>query len=240
MPREFQQDGEVSFGGFNSFPNSASFEQGKGTLEMCENMRIDAGVMRPRRGALKVKDPFVTDVAYAAAARTNNGDRIYIFQADGVVKSINCSNPSASPVTITGVRAFNKVSGQGYNALAAVEAAQTTNWDGVTTFTSACNVLERLAYAKNDQVWFTTYGGVQPFDPDTVSLVLNTHDAILKLHYSSVTRKLYTFGSSSIYEIEPNLSVAGSVDGTAGLGIGLDGIGLHDIGLHTVALSVCA
>ena len=213
MPREFQQDGEIAFSGFNSFPNSAAFEQGKGTLEMCENMRIDAGVMRPRLGALKVKDSFVTDVAYAATARTNNGDRLYVFQADGVVKSLDLSNPTSSPTTISGVRQFNKVSGQGYNALAAVEAAQTANWSGATEFSSACNVVERLAYAKNDQIWFTTYGGVQPYNPDTVSLVLNTHDAIQKLHFSSVTRRLYAFGSSSIYEIEPNLSVSGSVDG---------------------------
>jgi hypothetical protein len=211
MPREFQQDGETSFGGFNSFPNSAAFDPQKGILESAINMRIDAGVMRPRMGCVKISDPLYTSgkTTDYAAASTGLNDYIHVFGSDGTVKSVQTNNV-ANPVTAqpSPVRSYLKVAGQGYATLGAVESATTTNWTGEYDFTSCCNVVGRMAYSKGDQIWFSLFGGLQPYDPDTVSLTLGTYDEIHKLHYSNVTRKLYAFCDAGIYEIEPALSVA--------------------------------
>lgn len=208
MPREFQQDGETSFGGFNSFPNSSAFDPNKGILESSINMRIDAGVMRPRMGCTKLSDPLFGTHAYAAAS-LGVEDYIHIFSASGQVKSLCTSNPSLPVITQpTPARAYLPVAGQGYQTLGSIEAAKTTNWTGEYNFTSCCNVVGRMAYSKGDQIWFTLYGGVQPFDPDTVSLTLGTYDYIHKLHYSNVTRKLYAFCDAGVYEIEPAITAA--------------------------------
>jgi hypothetical protein len=210
MPREFQQDGETSFGGFQSFPNSAAFDPQKGILESAINMRIDAGVMRPRMGCVKVSDPVVTSGnthnSYAASSAGLN-DYIHVFTAGGLVKSLK-TNDGTYAITAqpTPARSYLKVSGQGYATLAALEAAQTANWSGDYDFTSCCNVVGRMAYAKGDQIWFSLFGGIQPFDSDTLSLTLGTYDEIKKLHYSNVTRKLYAFCDAGIYEIEPAFS----------------------------------
>jgi len=211
MPREFQQDGETSFGGFNSFPNSAAFDPQKGILESAINMRIDAGVMRPRLGCVKVSDPLVTSGnthnSYAAAS-SGAFDYIHVFTAGGLVKSLKTTDGSyAVTAQPTPLRSYLKVSGQGYATLAALEAANTANWVGEYDFTSCCNVVGRMAYSKGDQIWFSLFGGVQPFDSDTVSLTLGTYDGIKKLHYSNTTRKLYAFCDAGIYEIEPAFSV---------------------------------
>lgn len=213
MPREFQQDGEVSFGGFNSFPNSSAFDPNKGILESVINMRIDAGVMRPRNGCVKVSEPLFDTCAYAAASVGYN-DFIHIFSADGRVKSL-CTNDPYVVVTTqpTPPRPYIKCAGQGYATLGSIEVANATNWNGAYDFTTCCNVVGRMAYAKGDQIWFSLFGGLQPFDPDTVSLTLGTYDEIHKLHYSNVTRKLYAFGDAGIYEIEPAFTAAALAEG---------------------------
>ena len=210
MPREFQQDGETSFGGFNSFPNSAAFDPQKGILESAINMRIDAGVMRPRMGCVKVSNPVVTSGNthndYAASSAGLN-DYIHVFTAGGLVKSLKTNDGTYAITTQpTPARSYLKVAGQGYATLGALEAAQTTNWTGDYNFTSCCNVVGRMAYSKEDQIWFSLFGGVQPFDSDTLSLSLGTYDQIKKLHYSNVARKLYAFCDSGVYEIEPAFS----------------------------------
>jgi hypothetical protein len=213
MPREFQQDGEVSFGGFNSFPNSSSFDPNKGILESSVNMRIDAGVMRPRNGCVKVSDPLLGDCAYAASSHGVE-DYIHVFSVAGQVKSLCTSNQYVTPTTQpTPPRPYIKCSGQGYATLGAIEAANTQYWNGAYDFATCCNVVGRMAYAKGDQIWFSLFGGVQPFDPDTLSLTLGTYDDILKLHYSNTTRKLYAFGASSVYEVEPAMTAAALAEG---------------------------
>jgi hypothetical protein len=213
MPREFQQDGEVFFGGFNSFPNSAAFDANKGILESVINMRIDAGVMRPRGGCVKVADPLLNDCAYAASSHGVE-DYIHIFSVGGQVKSLCTTNPYVTPTTQpTPPRPYIKCSGQGYATLGSIEAANAQYWNGAYDFTTCCNVVGRMAYAKGDQIWFSLFGGIQPFDPDTVSLTLGTYDDILKLHYSNATRKLYAFGASSVYEIEPAITAAALSEG---------------------------
>ena len=212
MPREFQQDGETAFGGFNSFPNSAAFDPQKGILESAINMRIDAGVMRPRLGCVKISDPLVTSSNthndYAASS-TGLHDYIHVYTAGGLVKSLKTTDITY-PVTAqaTPVRAYLKVAGQGYGTLGAIESALATNWTGEYDYTSCCNVVGRMAYSKGDQIWFSLFGGLQPYNPDTVSLTLGTYDEIHKLHYSNVTRKLYAFCDAGIYEIEPAFSTA--------------------------------
>lgn len=207
MPREFQQDGETSFGGFNSFPNSAAFDPQKGILESSINMRIDAGVMRPRMGCVRIKGP--SAVQYAASS-TGLHDQIHLFYSNGSITSVT-TDTAGYPETYrgSGSNAFLKVAGQGYQTLGSIEAAQ--GWGVVSSvneydFTSCCNVVGRMAYSKGDQIWFSLFGGIKPFNPDTVSLTLGTYDEIHKLHYSNVTRKLYAFCDAGIYEIEPALS----------------------------------
>jgi len=212
MPREFQQDGETAFGGFNSFPNSAAFDPQKGILESAVNMRIDAGVMRPRLGCVKISDPIVTSSNthndYAASSAGLH-DYIHVFTAGGLVKSLKTTDVTY-PVTAqaTPVRSYLKVAGQGYGTLGAIESAMTTYWTGEYDFTSCCNVVGRMAYSKGDQIWFSLFGGLQPYNPDTVSLTLGTYDAVVKLHYSNASRKLYAFGKASVYEVEPAMSTA--------------------------------
>lgn len=213
MPREFQQDGDLAFGGFNSFPNSSSFDPNKGILESSVNMRIDAGVMRPRFGwQLAFENPFGGVPIEYAASSVGLKDYIHCFATDAAglvtVRSYCTSDGTTSYTqqTSPAARAYLKVAGQGYATLGSIESAKATAWAGTYNYTSCCNVVGRMAYAKGDQIWFSLFGGIQPYDPDTISLTLGTYDEIHKLHYSNVTRKLYAFCDAGIYEIEPALS----------------------------------
>jgi len=200
MPREFQQDGEVAFGGFASYPNPTSLDPQKGFLTAINNMRIVEGVMTPRDGSTLAVSTGFTAVDYAASASTSNGDFIYVW-SQGVVKRY-CTTTPAGMVTVTAsTRPYRAIRGQGYQGLATIEASSAANWTGEYDFTACTNVLGRLAYAKNDQVWLTLFGGLQPFNGDTVSLVQGTYDSIKALHYSNQSRKLYAFGNRSAYEL---------------------------------------
>jgi hypothetical protein len=58
-----------------------------------------------------------------------------------------------------------------------------------------------MAYAKNDQIWVSLFGGIQPFNGDTISLVQGTYDKVQAIYYSNQVRKLYAFGTRSVYEV---------------------------------------
>lgn len=203
MPREFHQDGELNFQGFQTFPNSAGFDPNKGMLEYIENMRIDEGVLRPRQGA---KLHATTGVACEfACAGHGPSDCIYLWGSDGAVRKVDAATGAVTTLS-SATRAYKKVGGNGYQTAASIEAASVGDWNGSYDFTSAENVLGRMAYAKNDQIWFSLYGGVQPFNPDTLSLVQSTYDPIQALHYSETTRRLVALGKRSMYVIEPAIS----------------------------------
>lgn len=214
MPREFQQDGDLQFQGFQTFTNSAAFDPNKGIVEYLENMRIDEGVLRPRKGmryvgSTGVNCNFATSGGDGSA---NKWDYIYLWGSDNVVRKMNSVNGQVTVVS-GNVRTILPVGGTGYRAPAAIEAAQANYWSGSYDFTCAEHIIGRTVYAKYDQVWFSLYGGIQPFDPDTVSLCQNTRDYINALHYSETTRKLMAFGPRSMYAIEPNISTISALDG---------------------------
>lgn len=204
MPREFTSDGDVAFGGFNSYPNSAAFEPDKGVLEMSQNMRIVEGVLTRRKGLHKFYNHSSGNVLYAAPSYGVQ-DYIYFWHSNDLHR-VSTTNYNGLETVSPGARAFRQVRGQGYMGLASVEAATTANWTGDYDFTDACNVLGRMAYCKSDQVWFSLYGGVQPFNGDTVSLVQGTFDSNQALFYSYTNRKLYAFGKRSVYEVEPGFT----------------------------------
>ena len=213
MPREFQQDGELNFQGFQSFPNSAGFDPSKGILEYIQNMRIDEGVLRPRQG---LKLHATTGVACEfACAGHGPSDCIHLWGSDGSVRRVDCTT-GVITVLPAAARPYKKVKGNGYQTSASVEAASVGSWNGTYDFTTAENVLGRMAYAKGDQVWFSLYGGVQPFDPDTLSLVQSTYDPVQALHFSRTTRRLLALGRRSIYVIEPALSAITAQQGKVG------------------------
>ena len=201
MPREFQQDGDLSFQGFQTFPNSAAFDPNAGILEYIENMRIDEGVLRPRQGALLHATTGVT--CTHATAGHGVDDAIYLWGSDGKVRRVPTMTTTPTITQLpTANRAYLPVGGLGYTKPAAIEAAEAASWSGDYNFTSAEYVLGRLAYAKNDQIWFSLYGGVQPFNPDTLSLVQGTYDPITALHWSDTTRQLIALGKRSMYKIQ--------------------------------------
>ena len=211
MPREFQQDGDLSFQGFQTFPNSAAFDPNKGLLEYIENMRIDEGVLRPRQGALLHATTGVN--CTHATAGHGADDAIYLWGSDGKVRRVPTMTATPTITQLpTANRAYLPVGGLGYTKPAAIEAAEAASWSGDYNFTSAEYVLGRLAYAKNDQIWFSLYGGVQPFNPDTLSLVQGTYDPIQALHWSDTQRTLIALGKRSIYKIDPALPAVTASD----------------------------
>lgn len=204
MPREFQQDGDSSFGGFASYPNSANHDPQKGIMTMCKNVRILEGVITPRPGSNRVlTNTGVTEVQFAAAGHGSSEDNIYMWRgASGQdVSRYRTTQPSGMIAVTNGPREYRKARGQGYQTLATIEASSATNWTGEADFIACANVLGRLAYAKNDQIWLTLFGGLQPFNADTISLIQGTYDKIQALHFSNQVRKLYAFGTRSVYEL---------------------------------------
>lgn len=201
MPREFQQDGEVAFGGFASYPNSASLDPQKGMLTQCKNVRIVEGVLTPRLGSVRVHNDVVSgDATYAASSCGSLADYIYVWK-NGTLSRYCTTAPLGMQLVPNGPRPYRQVRGQGYQTLATVEASNATNWTGEYDFTACTNVLGRLAYAKNDQVWLSLFGGIQPFNGDTVSLVQGTYDKVQAIHYSNAARKLFVFGARSVYDV---------------------------------------
>lgn len=204
MPREYQQDGEIAFGGFASYPNSTSLDPQKGILTECKNVRILEGVLTPRLGCTKVlTNTGTTEVQFAAASSGSAEDNIFMWRgASGLsVSRYRTTQPTGMLAVASGAREYRKVRGQGYQSLATLEASTAVNWSGEADFTASANVLGRIAYAKNDQIWVSLFGGIQPFDGDTVSLTQGTYDKVQALHYSNVGRKLYAFGTRSVYEV---------------------------------------
>jgi hypothetical protein len=201
MPREFQQDGEVAFGGFASYPNSASLDPQKGILTQCTNMRIVEGVMTPRLGMQKAHNDVVAGTAdYAASSCGSNADYIYVWK-NSVLSRYCTTNPSGLQIVPNGPRPYRQVRGQGYQTLGTVEASNAASWSGEYDFNACTNILGRMAYAKNDQIWVSLFGGIQPFNGDTISLVQGTYDKVQAIHYSNQVRKLYAFGTRSVYEV---------------------------------------
>ena len=204
MPREFQQAGDSSFGGFASYPNSANNDPEKGIMSMCKNVRILEGVITPRPGSSRVlTNTGITEVQFAAAGQGSLEDNIYMWRgATGEsVSRYRTTQPAGIVSVADGPRSYRKSRGQGYQTLATIEASNAANWTGESDFTASANVLGRIAYAKNDQIWLSLFGGLQPFNADTISLVQGTYDKIQALHFSNQARKLYSFGTRSVYEV---------------------------------------
>jgi hypothetical protein len=206
MPREFQQDGELSFGGFASYPNPASLDPQKGLLTAVSNMRILEGVITPRAAMMREVITGISSTVYAASCSTSQGDFIYVWGQDNVLKRYCTTTPSGLVTVPAAARPYRPIRGQGYQNLATIEASSSANWSGEYDFTACTNVLGRLAYAKNDQIWVSLFGGIQPYNGDTISLVQGTYDSVVSLHYSNQFRKLYAFGKRSVYDVSLGFS----------------------------------
>lgn len=211
MPREFQQAGDSAFDGFNSFTNSATFDPAKGIMEYAQNVRNIEGVLTRREGIAKASPAIGFTPVYAVPSGNPAGDCIHMWDSAGNVKKWS---PVSNLVTAVApaARPMQKVRGHGYLEPATIEASKTAYWEGEYDFVAAANCLGRIAYAKNDQIWFSLYGGVQPCNPDTLSLVQETFDPIKSLHYSYSGRKLFAFGNRSVYMIEPAMAPAMSLE----------------------------
>ena len=201
MPKEYQQDGDSTFGGFNSYTNSAAFDPNKGVMEYAQNIRNVQGVIGRRPGIAKASSALGFVPVYAVPSGNPTGDCIHMWDAAGNVKKWAPASNTLTAVA-PAARAMQKVRGQGYLEPATIEASKTAYWTGDYDFTAAANCLGRLAYARYDQIWLSLFGGVQPFNGDTVSLVQETFDPIKALHYSYASRKLMAFGSRSVYMVE--------------------------------------
>jgi hypothetical protein len=196
MARELLQDGDVMFESFASYPNSSTFEPNK-TLSSSKNARITAGTISPRKGSQLMVD-FGSQVDFSCSAHGKTGDSILVF---GPNVRIFCNDNSS--VSVPSLAAKQKVRGQGYADAICMES-------GDSSFTAGCNVIERLATAKNDQIRFSLYGGANPYDADTLSLVQCTYDNIQALEYKQGS--LFAFGKRSIYGVKPGLGFIASKD----------------------------
>jgi hypothetical protein len=211
MPKEYQQDGDSSFGGFNSFPNSANFDPAKGIMSYAQNVRNVEGVITRRAGITKASPSIGFTPVYAVPSGNPTGDCIHLWDAAGNVKKWSVSTNLVTSVPAA-TRAMQKVRGQGYLEPATIEASKAAYWDGEYDFKASANCLGRIAYAKNDQIWFSLFGGIQPCNSDTVALIQETFDPIKALHYSYASRKLWAFGSRSVYMVQPAVAPAMSLE----------------------------
>jgi hypothetical protein len=75
-------------------------------------------------------------------------------------------------------------------------------------FVAGGNIVERLVTAKNDQLSFTFYGGVDPIPADNLSLVQCTYDPIQAVATSHNT--VYAFGKRSIYAVKAGMGYVAS------------------------------
>lgn len=177
------------FESFASYPNSSAFEPNK-TLSMSVNARMTAGVITPRKGS-ELMAIFTDPITFACAAHGKTNDSILVF---GPNARYNCQ--TGSGLSVPSLAAKQKVRGQGYADAICMESTD-------SDFTSGCNVVERLATAKNDQVRFTLYGGANPYDTDTLSLVQCTYDHVQALEPKRGL--LLALGKRSIYAIKPGI-----------------------------------
>lgn len=196
MAREFTFDGDLRFETFASYPNSAIFEP-HGALTSAKNVRMNAGVITPRKGT----SLFYTagsSVTYAVAAHGKTGDSILLF---GPNVRVNCDTGAVTSVPALATK--RPVRGQGYADAICMESTD-------TDFVAGANVIERLVTAKNDQLNFTLYGGVQPNSTDTVSLVQCTYDPIQAVVASGMN--VMAFGKRSIYAVKSGLGYIGAMN----------------------------
>ena len=194
MAREIKYDGDLRFETFASYPNSTAFEPNK-ALTSAKNVRLTAGVITPRKGSSLVYTAG-SSVTYAVAAHGKTGDSILLF---GPNVRVNCDTGTAAATAALATK--RPVRGQGYADALCMESTD-------TTFVAGGNVIERLVTAKDDQLRYTLYGGVEPHDTDTVSLVQCTYDPIQAV--SIAGQNLLAFGKRSIYAVKSGLGYIAS------------------------------
>ena len=196
MSREIKYDGDLRFETFASYPNSTAFEPNT-ALTSAKNVRMSAGVITPRKGCSLIYTAG-SSVTYAVAAHGKTGDSILLF---GPNVRVNCDTGTATPASA--LSAKRPVRGQGYADALCMESTD-------TTFVAGGNVIERLVTAKDDQLRYTLYGGVEPNDPDTVSLVQCTYDPIQAV--SITAQNVMAFGKRSIYAVKSGLGYVGAAN----------------------------
>ena len=196
MAREIQYDADLRFETFASYPNSSTFEPST-ALTSAKNVRIDAGVVRPRPGS-SLFYTAASSVSYAVAAHGKTGDSILLF---GPNVRVNCDTGAVTSVPALATK--RQVRGQGYADALCMESTD-------ADFVAGANVIERLVTAKNDQLAYTLYGGVTPNPTDTLSLVQCTYDPIQAVVASGLN--VLAFGKRSIYSVKSGLGYIGAMN----------------------------
>lgn len=189
MPKEITSDGELRFGGFASYPNSAAFDPNKGILEYSENMEVFEGVVSVRKGSV-LAGTASAPVTYACSAYSSTGDSILLWGAN---QRFNCQTGAFTTQTLT---TKPQTRGQGYQNAIALESS-------VSDFDACGNICERLVTAKGDKIDFTLYTGSQPYEPDSAYLVQGTYDTIQAMDVG--VNAITAFGKRSIYSIKAGL-----------------------------------
>jgi hypothetical protein len=189
MPKEIQQDGDIAFEGFASYPNSCTFSGESGLLEYSENMDIVSGKAMPRLGYM-LAGTASAPVTYACSAQSSNGDSILLW---GSNQRFNCQSGTFTAVNLAQKQ---KARGQGYQDALTMETAD-------ADFTTGANIVERLVTAKGDKLKFTLYSGIAPYEPDSAYLVQGTYDEI-----KAIVPDMNAFtvlGKRSVYEVGAGL-----------------------------------
>ena len=194
MPREISTEADLRFEGFASYPNSATFEPNT-MLEYASNIRISEGVITPRKGSSKAYTAG-NNVTHAVAAHGKTGDSILIFGTNE-----RYTIDSSTHVSLPALATKRPVRGQGYADALCMESAD-------TDFVAGGNIVERLVTAKNDQLSFTFYGGVEPIPADNLSLVQCTYDPIQAVETSH--NLVLAFGKRSIYAVKAGMGYVAS------------------------------
>jgi hypothetical protein len=194
MPREISTEADMRFEGFASYPNSGAFEPNT-LLEYASNVRIREGVITPRKGSTKAYTAG-HNVTYAVAAYGKTGDSILLFGANE-----RYTIDGSTHVSLPALATKRPVRGQGYADALCMESTD-------TDFVAGGNIVERLVTAKNDQLSFTFYGGVDPIPADNLSLVQCTYDPIQAVATSHNT--VYAFGKRSIYAVKAGVGYVAS------------------------------
>ncbi len=96
MAKEIQQDGDIKFDGFASYPNSCTFSGDSGLLEYSENMELYAGKAMPRLGYM-LAGTASAPVTYACTAQSSNGDSILLWGAN---QRFNCQSGTFTSVNL--------------------------------------------------------------------------------------------------------------------------------------------
>jgi hypothetical protein len=194
MAREISTEADLRFEGFASYPNSGAFEPST-MLEYASNIRISEGVITPRKGSYKAYTAG-HNVTYAVAAHGKTGDSILLFGANE-----RYTIDGSTHVSLPALATKRPVRGQGYADALCMESAD-------ADFVAGGNIVERLVTARNDQLSFTFYGGVEPIPADNLSLVQCTYDpiqAVITGHNS-----VFAFGKRSIYAVKAGMGYVAS------------------------------